>query len=116
MAKNKERSALFLKICEKGHSYYKTANCNSCPECEKENKPADGFLSVLSAPARRALERENILTLAALSQYTEEQLLALHGLGKSSIPKLKDCLAREGFSLKAELSPAAPRRVKIVHS
>lgn len=38
-----------LRICEKGHEFYKTSECKSCPACDKENKPKSGFLSKLSA-------------------------------------------------------------------
>lgn len=42
----------------------------------------------LAAPARRALVNEGILTTSDLSRYTMAQLLALHGIGRSVIPKL----------------------------
>lgn len=32
-----------LKICEKGHQYYKSSDCPICPVCEKERKPKEGF-------------------------------------------------------------------------
>jgi len=50
-----------LRTCAKGHKYYKSSDCPTCPICEKELKPATGFLSILSAPARRALENNGIL-------------------------------------------------------
>ncbi|MCB0745527.1 MAG: RNA polymerase alpha subunit C-terminal domain-containing protein [Ignavibacteriae bacterium] len=78
-----------LRICSKGHKYYKSSNCLTCPICEKEQKPKDGFLSKVSAPARRALEREGITTLKKLSKYSEKEILNLHGIGPTAIPKLK---------------------------
>lgn len=89
-----------LKTCPKGHTYYKSSDCPTCPVCEQERKPKDGFLSLLSAPARRALERENINTLEQLSGFTEKEILSLHGLGPSTIPRLKAALATKGLSLK----------------
>jgi hypothetical protein len=88
-----------LRTCPKGHRYYKSSDCPTCPICESERVPAAAFLSLLSAPARRALEAEHILSLEKLSTYSEEQLLKLHGLGPSSIPKLKKALEEAGLGL-----------------
>lgn len=89
-----------LRTCEKGHKYYKSSDCPTCPTCEKEKSPKTGFLSMISAPARRALERESILTLKKLSEYSETQILKLHGIGPSAIPKLKKALETEGLAFK----------------
>ncbi len=89
-----------LKTCEKGHKFYKSTDCPTCPICEEERKPKDGFLSLLSAPARRALENNGISTLEGLAKYSEEEILKLHGMGKSSLPKLKKALDEEGLSFK----------------
>lgn len=89
-----------LKTCKKGHQFYKNSDCPTCPTCEQERKPKEGFLSVLAAPARRALENAGILTIEQLSNQSENELLALHGMGKSSIPKLKTILEKHNLSLK----------------
>lgn len=89
-----------LKNCKKGHQFYKSSDCPTCPICERERKPKEGFLMVLAAPARRALENAGILTIEQLSNYSENELLALHGMGKSSIPKLKIILEKHNLSLK----------------
>lgn len=89
-----------LKICKKGHSYYKSSDCPTCPKCEDEKKPQTGFLSLLSAPARRALENEGILTVKKLSKYSEKEILKLHGMGPGSIPKLKEALKLEGLNFR----------------
>lgn len=89
-----------LKTCEQGHQFYKSSNCPTCPVCEEERKSKDNFLSLLAAPARRALERENIITLHDLTQYSEEDILALHGMGKSTIPKLQALLSEKGLTFK----------------
>lgn len=52
----------------------------------------------ISAPAQRALTSAGITDLKKLSNYTEEELLHLHGLGPSSIPKLKKALASAKLS------------------
>lgn len=91
-----------LRSCEKGHQYFKSSDCPVCPVCEAERKPLQGFLSLLSAPARRALENKEITTLEKLAEYSEKELLALHGLGKSSIPKLLSALEKENLAFKKE--------------
>ncbi|MDT9722762.1 RNA polymerase alpha subunit C-terminal domain-containing protein [Paenibacillus sp. ClWae2A] len=89
-----------LKTCEQGHSYYKKSDCPTCPTCEAERKPTEGFLALLSAPARRALENEGITTLLQLAEYTEKEILKLHGIGPSAMPKLRNALEEEGLSFK----------------
>jgi len=89
-----------LRICKNDHQYYKSSDCPTCPVCEKNAKPAEGFLSTLAAPARRALQREGITTLKKLSSYSESELLNLHGIGRTSIPKLKMALQEIGLSFK----------------
>ncbi|WP_103104371.1 RNA polymerase alpha subunit C-terminal domain-containing protein [Brevibacillus reuszeri] len=89
-----------LRICNKGHQYYKSSDCPSCPICEKERKPDSEFLSLLSAPARRALEHQGITSLQQLSQYSEKEILQFHGMGPASIPKLRTALQEEGLSFK----------------
>ncbi|MGV3463738.1 MAG: RNA polymerase alpha subunit C-terminal domain-containing protein [Heyndrickxia sp.] len=90
-----------LRICEQGHQYYKSTDCPTCPICEQERKPKDGFLSQLSAPARRALENNGIHTLHQLSKYTEKEILQLHGMGPASLPKLRLALEENSLSFKS---------------
>lgn len=89
-----------LKTCVNGHKYYKSSDCPTCPVCEESKKPKDGFLAALAAPARRALEREKIKSLMDLSKWSEEELRKLHGIGPSSIPKLKKALQEEGLQFR----------------
>ena len=89
-----------LRICKNGHQYYKSSDCPTCPICEAMKKPKEGFLSLLSAPARRALEHAGINTLKKLSTFTEKDILKLHGMGKASIPVLYKALAEDGLSFK----------------
>jgi hypothetical protein len=88
------------RSCKNGHTYYKSSDCPTCPYCELNRKPKEGFLSLLSAPARRALEDKGITTLKQLSKYGERDILALHGMGPSTIPKLRSALEAEGLSFK----------------
>lgn len=87
-----------LKTCENGHKFYKSSDCLTCPECEKERKPTDNFLDELVAPARRALESHGITTLEQLSTYSEKEVLSFHGLGKTTIPVLKKLLEDKQLS------------------
>ncbi|HUC81051.1 MAG TPA: DUF1801 domain-containing protein [Flavisolibacter sp.] len=86
--------------CKNGHAYFKTSDCPTCPVCEAENKPTTGFLSTLSAPARRALESNGITSVKKLAALSEVQVLALHGVGPSSLPKLKKALQAEGLQFQ----------------
>ena len=89
-----------LRICNKGHRYYKSSDCPTCPVCEQERKPDHGFLSIVAAPARRALEKSNIHTLQQLSTYSEGDILGLHGMGPSAVRKLKNVLTASGLSFR----------------
>lgn len=89
-----------LKTCKRGHQFYKSSDCPTCPVCEAERKPQDGFLALIGAPARRALERENIKTLEALAKWTEKEIVSLHGMGPSTIPKLKKALKDKDLSFR----------------
>ncbi|MCG3168121.1 MAG: hypothetical protein POELPBGB_03921 [Bacteroidia bacterium] len=89
-----------LKTCKKGHQFYKSSDCPTCPICEEERKPKDSFLALIGAPARRALERESIKTIDDLAKYSEKEILSLHGMGKSTIPKLQKILSENGLAFK----------------
>jgi len=85
------------KKCNKGHTFFKTSDC---PICENERKPKDSFLSELGAPAKRALENQGILNLEKLATFTEKEILLLHGMGPSSIPKLKLSMKEKQLQFK----------------
>lgn len=89
-----------VRTCDKGHTYYKSSDCPTCPTCEQERKPFNGFLSLLSAPARRALENNGITTLQDLSKYSEKEILQFHGMGPASLPKLRSSLQENGLSFR----------------
>jgi hypothetical protein len=89
-----------LRTCKKGHQYNKTSDCPTCPVCEKERKPNEGLLSLVSAPARRALENAGIRNAKQLSGFTELEILSLHGIGKTSMPILRDALRKQGLTFK----------------
>jgi len=95
-------NAKTLRTCKTGHQYYKSSDCPVCPICEKQQQPDAGFLSLLGAPARRALQNSGITTLLQLSTYTQTEILKLHGIGPSSIPTLKKCLQEQGLTFKSD--------------
>ncbi len=88
------------RICIKGHTYFKTSDCPVCPICEQELKPITGFLAELPAPARRALENKGITTVRQLATCSKKEILALHGMGPASIPKLSNALHKAGLAFK----------------
>lgn len=89
-----------LRTCEKGHKFYKNSDCPICPICEAQHKPKSGFLSLISAPARRALENAGINNLKLLSEQSEKDILKLHGIGKTAIPILRKALEEENLCFK----------------
>ena len=89
-----------IKVCWKGHRFNKSSDCPTCPICEKERKTQTGFLSELSAPARRAFENAGINALTDLATYSEKEILSLHGIGPASLPTLRKALAERGLVFK----------------
>jgi len=91
------------RTCNNGHIYYKSTDCPTCPICEKEKQPSEGFLSLLSSPARSVLlQYLGVDTLEKLSAYTEKEILDLHGMGKASMPILRKALEEKGLTFKDE--------------
>lgn len=96
------KSSKNLRICEKGHEYYKTSLCPVCPICANKDKPDDGFLSLLVAPARRALQNAGIDSLDKLAAYSEAEILSFHGMGPGSLPRLRKALEESNLSFKVD--------------
>jgi hypothetical protein len=90
--------AKILKICDRGHKFYKSSDCPTCPICASEDKPESGFLSLLSAPARGALVHAAISTLTELSKHSEQEILNLHGVGPKTLPILRQALRDAGLA------------------
>lgn len=97
MSRPKKTSA---RICKNGHRYIKSSNCPTCPVCEASLKPEEGFLALLAAPARRAMQNNGITSLKQLSRFKESDVLSFHGIGKTSLPVLHKCLAGAGLKFK----------------
>lgn len=89
-----------LRTCKQGHSYYRSSDCPTCPVCEKNKKPETGFLASLSSPARNALIHYKIDTVKKLANYTQAEILKLHGIGPASLPALQKALKEAGLSFK----------------
>lgn len=87
------------KICPNGHTFDKSSDCPTCPVCEKAKQHNPEFPK-LSKPAHRALEHAGIRKLKDLSNWTEKDLLALHGIGPSAIPPLKTAMKKTGVNFK----------------
>ena len=87
-----------LKTCDRGHQFYKSSDCPTCPICAALDKPEGGFLSLLSAPARGALVNAGITSLQQLSGHTEREILKLHGVGPRSLPTLREALSAAGMA------------------
>lgn len=91
--------ANYNRTCENGHHYYKSSECPVCPVCESQ-KQTDGFMSVIAAPARRALESQGIHTLQQLSACSKQELMRLHGMGPNAIHKLETYLKQHHLNFK----------------
>ena len=81
-----------LKICSRGHKFYKSSDCPVCPKCWSgyyKNKKQSNFGVKLSAPALRALLNAKIKKLRDLSRYTEREIEELHGMGPKALNLLK---------------------------
>jgi hypothetical protein len=89
-----------LRTCRNGHQYYKSSDCPVCPICEANKQPEEELLCSVAAPARRALENAGIKTPAQLATYTVDEVLKFHGMGPSSIPKLRTVLKSNGLTFK----------------
>jgi len=55
---------------------------------------------VIAIPARKALEKEKINSLEKLSDYSEKEIMELHGFGKNAMMKLKNYMKENKVSFK----------------
>ncbi|UTX50871.1 hypothetical protein KIK00_06680 [Chryseobacterium sp. MA9] len=63
--------------------------------------PKEEFLhGVIAIPARRALEKEKINSLEKLSDYSEKEIMQLHGFGKNTMVKLKNYMKENQVCFK----------------
>lgn len=59
------------------------------------------FYLVYPPPARNALINAGITELEHLDEYTEKEILQLHGIGPSSLPTLKHAMAEKNVNFKS---------------
>ncbi len=79
---------------------------------KNQQEKSNEFPKNLSAPALRALVNANVTTLKKLAKYTEAEILELHGVGPSSIPKLRTALQQQGLTFASkDKSPGKPASV-----
>ena len=90
------------KTCAAGHRFTKSSDCPTCPVCEALRAPKEGLLAGVAAPARRALARAGISTVHELAKFSEAELLAMHGMGPSTLPKLRKALEAAGLTFRAD--------------
>ena len=57
-------------------------------------------MTLIDETERQAQENKGITTLQKLSGFTEKEILSLHGMGPSTMPKLREALKAEGLSFK----------------
>lgn len=55
----------------------------------------------IGAPATRALEHAGVQGLQELADWSEQDLLALHGMGPRAVAILRERLADEGLTFKS---------------
>ena len=69
------------------------------------------FMAGLAAPAIRALVGKELTTLKKLSAWSRDEVLALHGIGKSAMPVLEKALSDAGLGFR-QLRPGTPVTVQ----
>lgn len=61
---------------------------------------SDFLKGIIAMPARRALGKEKIDSLEKLSDYSEEEIMQLHGFGKNTMGKLKSYMKENNVFFK----------------
>ncbi len=90
-----------LKICSRGHKFYKSSDCPVCPKCWAgyyRKRSQNDFPNTLAAPALRALLGAKITMLAQLVKHTEVEISDLHGMGPKAMGQLKIAMRKRRLS------------------
>jgi len=61
---------------------------------------SDFLKGIIAMPARRALGKEKIDSLEKLSDYSETEIMQMHGFGKNAMEKLKNYMKENNVSFK----------------
>lgn len=67
---------------------------------EAHENPDMQFLDEVGAPARRALEREGLITLQMIAACTRQELLSLHGMGPKALETIHRHMEKEGLTFR----------------
>ena len=86
------------ETCANGHVFDKTSDC-VCPKCGPGGV-ATSNLPKIGAPATRALDDADVKDLEDLTDWSERDLLALHGMGPKAVDVLREHLAAKGLAFK----------------
>lgn len=82
-----------MKItCENGHTFEKASSYRVCSNCSAKEHSDHEFLQLFSAPAQRALFNAGITSLESLKNTSLDELIKLHGIGRSTMIKFKELL------------------------
>ena len=46
-----------VRTCNKGHTYYKSSDCPTCPTCEQERRPVNGFLIIALGTSKTSIRK-----------------------------------------------------------
>jgi predicted flap endonuclease-1-like 5' DNA nuclease len=64
-----------------------------------ERKSQDMLPSAIGQPAMRALASIGVTRLGQVTRFTEDELLAVHGIGPKAIRAIKSALSQDGRNL-----------------
>jgi hypothetical protein len=88
------------KTCANGHTFEKSSDCPTCPTCEQA-RLASSPLPKIGAPATRALANSGVHSLHDLADWSEPEVLALHGMGPKAVGILRENLADVGLAFRS---------------
>ena len=69
---------------------------------EQQHPEQSDLPAGLGKPAQRALAGAGIVRLAQLAEFSEREILKLHGMGPKAMETLRRALAARGMSFAAE--------------
>ena len=68
----------------------------------KQNDQPESELPKLASPAQRALAASGIQRLEQLTEFSEEQLKQLHGIGPNALKQLHQAMRARGLSFASK--------------
>jgi predicted flap endonuclease-1-like 5' DNA nuclease len=76
----------------------------------KINQPDSAFPKGVARPAQRAIASLGVTRLDQVTRFTEDQLMALHGMGPKAMRIIKAALRAQRKSLAKDKQPSSSRR------